>query len=182
MQHHGRTAPRFYQAPESAISSTASQDCVLNGKTRSPLPEFGPLQLTKAIAASENHDNVPYKTYKRITVSRSRQNFSSYVTSVWSLVIKSVCVALVASLTEEMAARSIAYHAHGTADSDKFCCYPWLVCHDIKSAVQCSLRLAPTINHLTSDISFTQKATALSLSLRLICFPCQTAGHHCHHC
>ena len=82
MQHHGRTAPRFYQAPESAISSTASQDCVLNGKTRSPLPEFGPLQLTKAIAASENHDNVPYKTYKRITVSRSRQNFSSYVTSV----------------------------------------------------------------------------------------------------
>ena len=31
----------------------------------------------------------------------------------------------VASLTEEMAARSIAYHARGTADGDKFCCYPW---------------------------------------------------------
>ena len=62
-----------------------------------------------------------------------------------------MCVALVASLTEEMAARSIAYHAHGTADGGKSCCYPWLVCHDIKSAVQCSLRLAPTmINHLTS--------------------------------
>ena len=31
------------------------------------------------------------------------------------------------------------------------CCYPWLECHDIKSAVQCSLRLAPMmINHLTS--------------------------------
>ena len=50
-----------------------------------------------------------------------------------------------------MAARSFAYHAHGTADSDKFCCYPWLVCHDIKSAMHCSLRLAPTmINHLAS--------------------------------
>ena len=36
----------------------------------------------------------------------------------------SVCVALVASLTGEMAARSFAYHAHGTADSDKSCCYP----------------------------------------------------------
>ena len=52
-----------------------------------------------------------------------------------------MCVALVASLTEEMAARSFAYHAHGTADSDKFCCCPWLVCHDIKS--DCSLRLPP---------------------------------------
>ena len=29
---------------------------------------------------------------------------------------ESVCVASVASLTEEMAARSIAYHAHGTAE------------------------------------------------------------------
>ena len=66
---------------------------------------------------------------------------------------ESVCVALVASLTEELAARSIAYrHAHGTADGGKFCCYPWLVCHDIyNSAMHCSLRLAPTmINHLTS--------------------------------
>ena len=50
-----------------------------------------------------------------------------------------------------MTARSFAYHAHGTADSHKFYCYPWLVYHDIKSAMQCSLRLAPTmINHLTS--------------------------------
>ena len=33
---------------------------------------------------------------------------------------------------------------------DKFCCYPWLVYHDIKSAMHCSLRLALTmINHLT---------------------------------
>ena len=61
-------------------------------------------------------------------------------------------IALVASLTEEMAARSIAYHAHGTADSDKFCCYPWLVCHDITSAMHCSLSVAPMmINHLTSS-------------------------------
>ena len=54
----------------------------------------------------------------------------------------------VASLTKEMAARSIAYHAHGKADGGKFC---WLVCHDIKSAMHFSLRLAPMmINHLTS--------------------------------
>ena len=65
---------------------------------------------------------------------------------------ESVCVASVASLTKEMAARSIAYYAQGTADGDKFCCYPWLVCHDIKLAMDCSLRLAPTmINHLTSN-------------------------------
>jgi len=50
-----------------------------------------------------------------------------------------------------MTAQSIAYHAHGTADGGKSCCYPWLVCHDIKSVMHCSLRLAPTmINHLTS--------------------------------
>ena len=62
-----------------------------------------------------------------------------------------MCVAIVASLTEEMAARSFAYHAHGTADGDKFCFYPWLVYHDIKSAMHCLLRPAPTmINHLTN--------------------------------
>jgi len=42
-------------------------------------------------------------------------------------------VVLVVSLTEEMAARSIAYHSNGTADGDKFCC------HDVKSAMHCSL-------------------------------------------
>ena len=43
----------------------------------------------------------------------------------------SVCVAVVASLTGEMAAQSFAYHGHGTTDSDKSCCYPsWFVCHD----------------------------------------------------
>ena len=36
--------------------------------------------------------------------------------------IPSVCVAIVASLTGEMVAQSLAYHAHGTADSDKSCC------------------------------------------------------------
>ena len=62
-----------------------------------------------------------------------------------------MCVPLVASLTEEMTAQSIAYHTHGTAEGGKSCCYPWLVCHDIKSAMHCSLRLAPTmIHHLTS--------------------------------
>ena len=64
-----------------------------------------------------------------------------------------MCVAFNSSFIDrkKMAAQSIAYHACGTADGDKFCCYPWLVCHDIKSAMHCSLRLAPTmINHLTS--------------------------------
>ena len=35
---------------------------------------------------------------------------------------------VVASLTGEMAAQSSAYHAHGTADSDKSCCYSRFVC------------------------------------------------------
>ena len=66
-----------------------------------------------------------------------------------------VCVALVASLTEKISARSFAYHAHGTADGDKFCCYPWLECHDVKSAMHCSLRLAPAMmNHLGGISSF----------------------------
>ena len=34
----------------------------------------------------------------------------------------SVCVAVVASLTGEMAAQSFAYHVHVTADSNKSCC------------------------------------------------------------
>ena len=51
---------------------------------------------------------------------------------------------IVASLTGEMAAQSSAYHAHGTADSDKSCCYPWFVCHDKTLAnYACSLRLPP---------------------------------------
>ena len=44
MQHHRRTAPQFYQAPQSAESSMASKDYALNGKTRSPLPGFEPSQ------------------------------------------------------------------------------------------------------------------------------------------
>ena len=60
-------------------------------------------------------------------------------------------IAIVASLTEEMAAQSIAYHTHGTADGVECCCCPWLVWHDINSAMHCSLRLTPTvINHLTT--------------------------------
>ena len=42
----------------------------------------------------------------------------------------SMCVAVVAYLTGEMAARSFAYHVHGAADNDKYCCYPLFVCHD----------------------------------------------------
>ena len=64
-----------------------------------------------------------------------------------------MCVVLVASMTEEMTARSFAYHAHGTADGDgrQILLLSMVVCHDIKSAMHCSLRLAPTmINHLTS--------------------------------
>ena len=29
-----------------------------------------------------------------------------------------------------MAAQSFAYRTHGTAGSDKSCCYQWFVCHD----------------------------------------------------
>ena len=51
-----------------------------------------------------------------------------FVTWSWSLV--QTCVAVVASLTREM----VAYHAYGTADSDKSCCYSWFVCHDKTAA------------------------------------------------
>ena len=49
----------------------------------------------------------------------------------------SMCVAVVASLMGETAGQSFAYHAHGTADSDKSCCYPWFVCHDKTLDQQC---------------------------------------------
>ena len=39
----------------------------------------------------------------------------------------SVCVAVVAYLTGDVAARSV---IHGTAESDKSCCYPWFVNHN----------------------------------------------------
>jgi len=64
-----------------------------------------------------------------------------------------VCVALLASLTEEMAAQSIAYHAH---ERTQLLCMEQQtvtnspVIHGM-SAMHCSLRPAPTmINHLTS--------------------------------
>ena len=41
--------------------------------------------------------------------------------SAHDFIVQRVC-SIVASLTGEMAARSSAYHAHGTADSDKSCC------------------------------------------------------------
>ena len=67
----------------------------------------------------------------------------------------SLCVAVVAYLTGEMAAQSFAYHAHGTTEGDKSYWYPWLVCHDKTLSQPCSLRLTPSppppmINHLTS--------------------------------
>jgi len=63
----------------------------------------------------------------------------------------SVCVAVEASLTGEMAAQSFAYHAHGTADSDKSCCYTWLVCHDKTLYQQCMLTQTChlMINHIS---------------------------------
>ena len=54
----------------------------------------------------------------------------------------SVCVAVVASLTGEMAAQSFAYRDHGTADGDQSCCYPWFVCHDKTLNQQCMLARA----------------------------------------
>ena len=70
-------------------------------------------------------------------------------------------VAIVASLTREMAAQSFAYHAHGTADSDKSCSNPWFVCHEKTLNQQCMLVQArlPMINRLSgyntssSDVS-----------------------------
>ena len=65
----------------------------------------------------------------------------------------SACVVIVASLTGEMAARSFVYHGHGTADSDKSCCYPWFVCHYKTLNLQYMLAHAgllpppPMINH-----------------------------------
>ena len=56
-------------------------------------------------------------------------------TSVWSLV--QACVAIVTSLTGEMAVQRFGYHTHGTADSDKSCCYAWFVCHDKTLNQQC---------------------------------------------
>ena len=53
-----------------------------------------------------------------------------------------------------MATRSFAYHAHGTADSDKSCCYAWFVCHDKTLEQQCMLAQArpPMRNHFTSIV------------------------------
>ena len=61
-----------------------------------------------------------------------------------------------------MAAQSIAYHAHGTADGDKYCCYPWVVCHDIKLAMHPLLAQArPRMtNHLTSIMYYSKSITA----------------------
>ena len=62
-----------------------------------------------------------------------------------------MCVAVVASLTREMAVRSFAYHAHGTADIDKNSAVIYGLCAmtNIKSAL---LAQAPPlmINHLAS--------------------------------
>ena len=60
-------------------------------------------------------------------------------------------------IDRKMAPQSIAHHAHAwTADGDKFSCYPWLVCHDINSAMHCLLRLVyyqchvgPTVELIT---------------------------------
>ena len=57
-----------------------------------------------------------------------------------------MCVALVASLTEEMAARSFAYHAHGTADGGRqILLLSWVVSHDINmKLVKCDVTSAVT--------------------------------------
>ena len=49
----------------------------------------------------------------------------------------SVCVAIVALLIGEMAAQTFAYHAHGTADSDKILLLPMVCvpCRNIKLAL-----------------------------------------------
>ena len=55
-----------------------------------------------------------------ISAKNSAHNFSVKF-------IQSMCVALVASLTKEMVARSIAYHAHGTTNFAGLCARPSLI-------------------------------------------------------
>ena len=70
-----------------------------------------------------------------------------------------MCVALVhvASLTEEMAARSIAYHMEQLTVTISAVIHGLCAMTVIKSAMHCSLRLAPTmihVNHLTSTCKY----------------------------
>ena len=90
-----------------------------------------------ACMATVDHDRegqAAHRQYKSRTVvgfasgkyMHNRARNSPHNTSV--KFSESVCVASVASLTEEMAAQSIAYYAHGTADGDKFCCLISMAC------------------------------------------------------
>ena len=80
--------------------------------------------------------------------THKRQRFSSWL--YCEVQSKRVC-SVVASMTGEMAARSFTYHAHGTADSNKSCCYSLFVCHDKTLDQQCMLAQArPPDDHKSS--------------------------------
>ena len=111
--------------------------------------------LMDLLNATANHDRLgqaAHRWYHQIIYSRAHRAMhnDTHKDSAHEFIVKfiispSVCVAVVSSL----AARSFAYHVHGSADSDKFFCYPWFVCHD-KTLMHACSGLPPMINDLTS--------------------------------
>ena len=78
----------------------------------------------KTLRACAQPTVVSVKGEHRVGVKEARGTKTTQVNACMATLVKA------SSLTEEMAAQSIDYHTHGTADGDKFCCYPRLVCHD----------------------------------------------------
>ena len=103
-----------------------------------------PMDLLNVTADHDRLGQAAHRRYHQITYSRVHRAMhnDTHKDSAHEFIVKfspSVCVAVVAALTGEMAAQSFAYHAHGTADDDKSCCYPWFVCHDKTLNQQCML-------------------------------------------
>ena len=74
-----------------------------------------------------------------MTLMSARESAQDFIVKF----LPNVC-SVVVSLAGKMNAQSFAYHAHGTAGSDKPCCYPWFMCHNKTLDQQCMLlRLAP---------------------------------------
>ena len=108
------------------------------------LSNFIPMDLLNATADHDRQGQAAHRWCHQITHSRVCRAMHNK-DSAHDFIVKfstSVCVAIVASLTGETAERSFAYHAHGTADSDKSCCYPWFVRHDKTLNQQCMLTQA----------------------------------------
>ena len=98
------------------------------------------VQMTHSLVESVQVRSMSILTF--VSARDSAHNFSVKISP-------SMCIALEASLTGEMAAKSFAYHTHGTANGDKSCCYPWLVCHEISNAL---LAQGPLNDDNSSDL------------------------------